>query len=111
MGWLRETSKGGSGTVEFLLVEIKGAKRNPDELIITRLTGPFFSLDTDRTSGLKMIQDNLGIGATVVGDIVANKLGFDDLFEYVDKPPSGFRRTNLPFSKGRKLIAYDPAIP
>lgn len=58
---------------------------------------------------LQLVQPSLRPGAVIVADNTADGgLGYDDLFDYVDAPGSGFRRITMPFSKGLEFMVYHP---
>lgn len=58
---------------------------------------------------LELVQPSLRPGAVIVADNTADGvLGYDDLFDYVDAPGSGFRRITMPFSKGLEFMVYHP---
>ncbi|KAL1952830.1 hypothetical protein VTO42DRAFT_4119 [Malbranchea cinnamomea] len=88
VGDLRETLKEDLGVVDFLLLDIW-----------TPLALP----------ALQMVQPYMRPGALIVADnTVSSAEGYKELFEYVDREGSPFRRITLPYRGGLDLITYEP---
>lgn len=60
-------------------------------------------------STLKLVQPNLRSGAIILADnTITAADGYKELFEYINRPNSGFTTTTLPYSGGFEMIVYHP---
>lgn len=58
-------------------------------------------------STIKAVEPKLRVGAVILADnVISSSQGYQDYFEYIRRPGSGYRTMTLPFPQGLEMTVY-----